>query len=417
MIQYAYGNFKHEGFRYVSSSPDFFTDAGRQAQLAHLHQFDAATSRGGSEPGEYRCYLMTASNLNTPGEATRLYYQASSLDPYRTAFFLRGYVSEAADADVFGTTLLRLLKTDIPTLQETERNLSAVSVRLDPANLPPDISVNENHIPEALLRRCLRTLITDQDSIKNLYIRLDADGKEAMGCGRRLLYALYSRLPYDIRERNGFFTGLSAAVQTDNKNALPAGIHVFLLDKSSDASVRKSIFTESIDLSSPVSDAPGTDERYENLLTFLLQSSEKDRTAFFSELDKAVRKCSGLRLTKELYGYIYFLYSQRGKKLGAEDIRSLIEAVSALDRRGQERSLMLSLMWKWVPLETIRDEFLTSVSSFSGLWELGSAGKHHAAQESSTGILWQLLSAYLQLMMEDERTVYENDLYPKLKEK
>ncbi len=306
MQQYIYGNIKHEGYRYESSKPDHFADAHNARVLQHLVTYDQFCLHGELSQEEHQCYWMVTTNLDKLGEPNRLYLQASGGDSYRASFYAHGYMSDPADGHLYGPGLLRLLRTRFHGLEAAmaagaQGNVEEVS----PDALPVDASLQPAPLDKELLGNILLSLFQN----KKVILRLPSVGKQAMADSRAYLLAIYERLPYALREANGFITGASSESIYSETNALPAVITVILMDADADVSYLASdLYTQFLDLTVPGGVPPMRRENngkpcyYVPLMDFLLDSDPETLDHYFRYCyDYRKHVASGTALTIQDY--------------------------------------------------------------------------------------------------------------------
>ena len=286
MQQYIYGNINKAGYTFVSSDPAFFKDAKRQSNLDLLIKYDMSCAHGELAPDAHQSYWMTFTDLNITGEAERLYFQASGCDPFRSTFYVQGYMSDPEETDLCGPGLLRMLRTTFSSYQESVA--AAMTGGLKPISremLPIQTDMQPAPLHRELLGNILLALL-DGDRV---IVRLPAAGAAAMKLSREFLLAVYQRLPYEQRRLNGFFTGASSKKINDLEKPLPGSIKLILMDADADATgLEGSWSSKFIDLTVPGMDTQalrreknGKQLYYVPLIDFLLDSSLEELDDFF----------------------------------------------------------------------------------------------------------------------------------------
>ncbi|MBR5125569.1 MAG: hypothetical protein IKU68_02420, partial [Oscillospiraceae bacterium] len=200
MQQYIYGNIGHKDYNYVSSEPEFFSNAQRAAVLSHLMSYEVFCNHGDLTTSEHQSFWMVVSNLDNPSAPDRLYLQASGGDPHRSGFYVRGYLSDPEDGYLYDSRLLQLLKVRFTGFADTMQAAEAGGLkRVDAGSIPLEQDLRPAKPDPDLLQVVLLALMRK----KKVIIRLPAIGAEAMKLSREYILAIYERLPYEQRKVNG----------------------------------------------------------------------------------------------------------------------------------------------------------------------------------------------------------------------
>lgn len=286
MQQYIYGNINKAGYTFVSSDPAFFKDAKRQTNLNPLIKYDMSCIHGELAAGEHQCCWMTFTDLNIAGEVERLYFQVSSSDPFRSGFYVQGYMSDPEEEDLCGPGLMKMLRTKFSTYEENMAVATAGGLKpISREKLPIQADMRPANIHRELMGNILLALL-DGDRV---IVRLPSTGAAAMKQSREFLLSIYQRLPYEQRRLNGFFTGASASRINDLQTPLPGSIKLILMDADADAAgLEYGWSSKFIDLTVPGADAramlrekAGKQLYYVPLIDFLLDSSLGELDGFF----------------------------------------------------------------------------------------------------------------------------------------
>lgn len=285
MQQYIYGDFGGQGYRYVSSLPAFFADAKHVQRLGYLIKYDVACHHGELPPQEHQCFWMLTTNLDQPQEPERLYLQVSGAVQARMARYVQGYMSTPEETDLYGPVFLRLLKTRFHRADRVYEAAEKGQLEpLDYRDLPAEEELEPARIDRELLRRILLAVMQK----KRIVVRLSTVGAAAMEDARRVLLAIYQRMPWERRRTNGFLTGASVTFNNIH-NGLPGAVRILLMDADTVAEDAVSSFKqEYFDLRAAANGQPmpreshGKELPYVPLMDFLAEANPDELETFFA---------------------------------------------------------------------------------------------------------------------------------------
>lgn len=375
MKQYIYGNIEKKGYIYLSSDSKFFLDPHKAQAMPHLVCYDTTCRHGDLAPEEHQCYWMLTTDLNIPGEESRLFLQASGFHPDRGAIYAHGFISEDTDTDLYGPKLLERMRTrfcsgvEIAELKTTDFPRAC-------AEAPVDTSLSPAPLPVLTLERLLQTLLLG----RKLILRLPQTGRAAMRSSREILLNIYSRLPYLLRRSNGFVTGMSSHKILDTTNTLPAAITICLMDRDADASGLPPLGTEYFTLSETgeLSEASGRTlpPIQSKLATFLASEDPEKLDGFFRFCQQLIRMASegfqpGIG-NYELFLLFYTLGSQTEQDITDEQISLCAANLYGID--GKLKNLKAELyrrVEKVLSPQRLAQYLCGKITDFEDLYRLG----------------------------------------------
>ena len=381
MQQYIYGNIGHKDYNYVSSEPEFFSNAQRAAVLSHLMSYDVFCNHGELTTSAHQSFWMVVSNLDNPSAPDRLYLQASGGDPHRSGFYVRGYLSDRDDGYLYDSRLLQLLKARFEGFEDTMQAAETGSLkRVDASEIPLEQNLRPASLDSDLLQVVLLALMRK----KKVIIRLGAVGAEAMKLSREYILAIYERLPYEQRKVNGFVTGISAGKLND-KNTLPASVTLMLMDGDADlGGMTSDMFTEVFDLADAgkkirpmVRESKGKQLPYVELMDFLVQQNPEELDAFFRFCRSCMRDdVDGSNLGIQDYA-MYLSFFNIGRNAFTDDSIRNWAANIYINARNNEKwtqdvkRALYERIASTLPAEQLEDYLCRSAQSFDDLKTFG----------------------------------------------
>lgn len=324
MKQYIYGNIEKKGYIYLSSDPKFFLDPQKAQVMPHLVCYDTTCRHADLLPGDHQCYWMLTTNLNIPSEQPHLFLQASGFHPDRGATYAHGFFSDSEDTDLYGPRFLDLMKASFKSGQD----IAELKVTYFPqalSDLPQDTHLAPMQLPVNTLEILLDTLLQG----RKLILRLPQAGRAAMRSSRELLLSLYARLPYALRQTNGFVTGMSSHKILDTTNTLPAAITIYLMDNDAATDGLPPLGTEYFTLSEDGELSNSTGRPLppvrSHLAAFLASESPEKLDDFFCFCQQLTTLATGNFVPStsnyELFLFFYTLGSQTYREITDEQIR------------------------------------------------------------------------------------------------
>ena len=381
MQQYFYGDIGGKGYAFASSFPktegkqSFFEKNG--SRMTPLINYDAGSRHGDLATAAHQCFWMLATNLEDVAEPERLYLQVSGVISRRTAVYTQGYVSDI-DEQVFGSRLMELLDTAFCRPEEAEGRLAELGEKtLTPVPIEqmPRMYLEPAALAEDRLRAILYAVLNNQSVI----IRLASTGAQAMREARQVLLAIYQRLPWERRRTFGCVTGVSRAMLSSEKNPLPGGVRILLMDGDADtAGLAASPYRPYVDLAGeqPCPQVPrknGNRELpYTPLLDFLTQAAPAELENFFAFCQKTLQKePNGRNPELSQYCMAFDMYSMERLDFGTEALYNW--AVSLYDNSWTPRmreTLYVQIAGKLTP-GTMERYLLGFAETYEDLFRLG----------------------------------------------
>lgn len=210
MQRYIYGNIGRAGYKTVSSAPEYF--GKNESNMERMRKYDSASAHGNLAPGEYRYFLMLTTDLKDEISGDFLFLQEVGQDPHRNGTVVQGYRSDPGDGEMYDSRFLKLLDTSFRQIQEacleveTNTQLAPVAAEKLPCFPNP---IAPTMLQQDLLEHILLTVLQGE---KKVLLQIPETGTAAMMSSRGYLKAIYQRLPYELRKRNGCMTGATVAL-------------------------------------------------------------------------------------------------------------------------------------------------------------------------------------------------------------
>lgn len=202
MQQYIYGNIGRAGFKTVSSNRNGFF-ANHASALSPLMYYDTASIHGKLPKEVHKCFWLLTTNLSIPGGQDYLFLQESGMDVHRNAAIVRGCCSEFSDGNLYDTRFLQLLDVSFGSLKEALQIAELGNLEPLTVDTLPRKQINDEVLDQEILEGILLQLLQKN----RVVVRVPSVGAEAMEESRRVLKAIYRRLPYEARKNNGCITG------------------------------------------------------------------------------------------------------------------------------------------------------------------------------------------------------------------
>ena len=389
MQRYIYGNIGHAGYRTVSSAPEYFRK--NESKMESMRKYDSASAHGNLAPGEYRYFLMLTADLKDKISGDFLFLQEVGQEPHRNGTVVQGYRSDPGDGEMYDSRFLKLLDTSFGPIQEacleveTNAQLAPVAAEKLPCFPNP---IAPKMLQQDLLEHILLTVLQGR---KKVVLQIPETGTAAMMSSRGYLKAIYQRLPYELRKRNGCMTGATVALIDEIKV-----IKIVLADADADLSeIRDDIEIEFFNLcggngawvEKPWKESIKSPSEIK-LISFLATETPEKLDSFFSFCQDALNMeggtiVSGWEKSIRKYSDLLAAYRLVQKDLAGSDIQDWAVRLYDVNWPKNLRDRILKIIASRLTSENLSSYLKDKMPAYTDLKNFGMLTEEDKAKKSS----------------------------------
>lgn len=359
--------------------------------MESMRKYDSASAHGNLAPGEYRYFLMLTADLKDKISGDFLFLQEVGQDPHRNGTVVQGYRSDPGDGEMYDSRFLKLLDTSFRPIQEAclevEANAQLAPVAAEKLPCFPN-PIAPTMLQQDLLEHILLTVLQGK---KKVVLQIPETGTAAMMSSRGYLKAIYQRLPYELRKRNGCMTGATVALIDEIKV-----IKIILADADADLSeIRDDIGIEFFNLcggngawaGKPWKESVKSPSEIQ-LISFLATETPEKLDSFFSFCQDALNTeggtiVSGWEKSIRKYSDLLAAYLPVQKDLAGSDIQDWAVRLYDVNWPKNLRDRILEVIASRLTSENLSSYLKDKMPAYTDLKDFGILTEEDKAKKST----------------------------------